>query len=63
MTAEEKRGWLVSLFVAVLDSIELDEISEDAGDRLVGFVESMSDEDAEEVFTNVTEALAEEVEL
>jgi hypothetical protein len=63
MTAEEKRGWLVSLFVAVLDSIELDEISEDAGDRLVGFVESMPDEDAEEVFTNVTEALAEEVEL
>jgi hypothetical protein len=63
MTSEEKRGWLVSLFVAVLDSIELDEISEDAGDRLVGFVESMPDEDAEEVFTNVTEALAEEVEL
>jgi hypothetical protein len=63
MTPEEKRGWLVNLFVAVLDSIELDEISEDAGDRLVGFVESMPDEDAEEVFTNVTEALAEEVEL
>lgn len=50
-----KREWVVTVFAAIMEQIPLDELSEELGDALTAYVESMGADDIETIYGEVQE--------